>query len=229
MKNFSLWMRQGLQSLMETRCALCAMPMPWPTAPELCDACRQEWPTSGSNFCGSILAAGLYVGSLQTTVLRAKEEANSPLQSVLAQRLLTSIQKADLAPGCFVPIPPSFRRRLRAHSLPVALANHLSRSLHWPSVALLKNCRKTAPQASLQGRGRRRNRKNSMALQLFARKPVAPVWLVDDVCTTGATLAEAVRVFREHGIPCAGAVVAARVDASPNFLESSFLLPRLSA
>ncbi|WP_225991356.1 ComF family protein [Actinomadura montaniterrae] len=91
-------------------------------------------------------------------------------------------------------------RRLRAGGVPVV------------AVGGLRQCRRVADQAGLGARARRDNL--SGALEAVGRAALAGrrVVLVDDVITTGASLAEAARALRAAG---ADVVAAATVAATP--------------
>jgi ComF family protein len=102
------------------------------------------------------------------------------------------------APQLVVPVP-LHPRRLRARGFNPAglLARVLARELgvRFDPVAL-RRVRDTPSQTGLDRRARRRNVRGAFA----PRGPVAPrVWLVDDVVTTGSTLAEAARALQRAG------------------------------
>ncbi|WP_190860120.1 phosphoribosyltransferase family protein [Actinomadura sp. RB99] len=96
----------------------------------------------------------------------------------------------------------------------VAVAVQRLRAGGVPVVALggLRQCRRVADQAGLGAKARRDNLNG--ALEAVARAPLAGrrVVLVDDVVTTGASLAEAARALREAG---ADVAAAATVAATP--------------
>ncbi len=80
---------------------------------------------------------------------------------------------------------------------------------------LLRQRRRVADQRGLDRAARARNLHGSMCLRTRPGRlslPVPAVIVVDDVCTTGATLTEAARVLRAAGAP---QVVAAVVAATP--------------
>ena len=72
-----------------------------------------------------------------------------------------------------------------------------------PSLVFVKRVR---DQAGLSALARADNVRGSLAVR---RVPAAPVVLIDDIVTTGATLGEAVRAFRARGVPVVGAAVMA--------------------
>jgi ComF family protein len=102
------------------------------------------------------------------------------------------------SPDIVVPIP-LHPRRLRARGFNPAglLASHLARAHALPCEArTLRRVRDTPSQTDLDRRARRDNVRD--AFRCVGRVP-ARIWLVDDVVTTGATLAEAARALRRAG------------------------------
>jgi predicted amidophosphoribosyltransferase len=81
-------------------------------------------------------------------------------------------------------------------------------------VPALRQRRRIADQAGLGQIARRENLRHALAVRRVAGSVLRDrcVVLVDDVVTTGATLAEAARAMRADGVePCGAAVVAASV------------------
>ena len=114
----------------------------------------------------------------------------------LVRRLARSV--AGGAPDLVAPVPLHPRRlRQRGFSPAALLARALSREAGAPfAPVLLARVRDTQSQTSLSRSERRRNVAGAFA----ARGPApARVWLVDDVATTGSTLAEAGAALRRAG------------------------------
>jgi ComF family protein len=112
-------------------------------------------------------------------------------------------QRAGLRPtDRVVPVPLHPRRfRQRGFNPAALLAREIARPLGLVvDPSWLARRRETRPQAGLDARSRERNVAGAFACRR-ARTPVPKrVWLVDDVMTTGATLASAAAALRRAGV-----------------------------
>lgn len=185
------------QALPHNRCAClrCALPLP---APGLCGVCLKQPPpfTAGA-------AAFVYAFPVDSLLLRFKFHGDLAAGRLLSQLLVPAMARAP-RPQALVPLPlhPA-RVRHRGYDQAYELAKPLARALNLPLCAgSLQRVRATAPQSQLDAASRRRNVRSAFA----AHPGELPrhVALLDDVMTTGATLAEGCRALQ-----CAGVV---RVD-----------------
>ena len=125
---------------------------------------------------------------------------------------LLACESAARAPGprpdLVVPVP-LHPKRLRSRGFNPAglLARAVARASEAPcDPVALRRLRDTPSQTGLDRRGRRRNVQGAFA----ARRPLPRrVWLVDDVATTGATLAACARALRGAGVRRVVAICAA--------------------
>ena len=176
-----------------TCCARCALPLETP-AP-LCGRCikrappwdaawapfRYEWPLAQleARFkFGSDLAAGCTLSSLWNA-------ARAP----------------NALPDAIVPVPlhPS-RLRKRGYNQALELAKPLAKHLGVPLLReALRRSRATDAQTELTAIQRRRNVRGAFEAN-FDRETPQHVAVLDDVFTTGATLAECVRVLKRVGV-----------------------------
>ena len=120
-------------------------------------------------------------------------------------------------PDLVVPVPQHPRRlRARGFNPAALLARNLARELRIPvdPVALCRT-RDTPSQTSLDRRQRRRNVRGAIRVRRKLRLPER-VWLIDDVVTTGSTMAEAAAALRRAEVTTVVGVCAARAlsDAS---------------
>jgi ComF family protein len=107
-----------------------------------------------------------------------------------------------------VPIPLSAgRERTRGYNQSAVLAEAMAKRLGLSVVPVLARGRDTGTQTALTPEARRANLAGAFAVR--ATPPVNPV-LVDDVFTTGATLAEAAQALLAAGAPRVSGVTFAR-------------------
>jgi len=146
-----------------------------------------------------LVAAGRFEGPLQQAIHTYKYRPRPQLASVLAQPL----QRATLAAGVslsaltFVPLHPR-RQRERGFNQAERLAAELSSALRIPLVAGLTRVRATPAQVGLSQAERRANLAG--AFHWTGPQPTGDgLGLVDDVCTTGATLTAAAEAVAEAG------------------------------
>ena len=156
--------------------------------------------------CGDALgvplaAAGDYDGALRTALLAYKERDRRDLARALALLLGGAVESLGRPGTVLVPVPSSGRaRRARGGDHVLRLAR-LAGPVHTP----LRLVRTVRDSAGLDTAARREN----LAAAMSARPGRGHVVLVDDIATTGATLAEAGRALREAGYQLDGAAVVA--------------------
>ena len=182
------------------RCPRCGLPPSHPHEGNVvCGACLQNPPP-----WSSVAFHGLYQHALRHTLLRLKFDGHLYLTSLLGGFLLDSIACLPW-PDVITAVPqhPDHLRHRgynQAHELAKFLHKHLKAPL---TTQLLTRPIPGKEQARLGAMARRSNVQHS-----FSASPKAKglrVWLVDDIMTTGSTMAAATKALLAGG--------AARVDA----------------
>ena len=193
---------------MACACPGCALPLP---QPGVCGAClgrrasaRRRPPLDG------VQAACRYVAPADRLLLRFKFHRDLAAGALLAQLMAQAFADAP-RPAVLVPLPlHRARLRRRGYDQALELARPLARTLELPLVEdRLVRVRATGPQSELSRTERLRNVRGAFAVRAGPALP-AHVVLVDDVMTTGATLAEAARALRRAGVARVEAWVCAR-------------------
>jgi ComF family protein len=176
-----------------TCCARCALPLPEPAAQ--CGQCQRRpppWDAAWVPF--------RYAWPLDRLESRFKFSANLAAGRVLASLWLREPLPPAL-PAWIVPVPLHLARlRQRGYNQALELARPLAKRLG-PALrcdGLLRQ-RATAAQTELGAVQRRRNVRGSFAVHDKVAWP-DHVALLDDVMTTGATLAECARMLKRAGV-----------------------------
>ncbi|MDQ1083299.1 MULTISPECIES: ComF family protein [Microbacterium] len=184
--------RDALTFWLPCACAGCGAP-----DENLCDGCRADlaprpsWREAAPDLG---VVCGLRFEGVAARVVRAfKEEGRTALARDLAPAL-TAALAASIPPGARITTVPSSRAAFRRRGYrPVEV---LARRAGCRPERLLRLRRAPADQRGLGGRARRENVRGAFAARVPLRGPVV---IVDDVITTGATLAEAARALRAAG------------------------------
>ncbi len=106
------------------------------------------------------------------------------------------------------------REKQRGYNQAVLLAQELEEVTGWSLATCLTRVRVTKAQVGLDAMARQKN--VAGAFEWIGGPVPEQVVLVDDVCTTGATLTECARVMREAGVKRVyAAIVAKAVPVGP--------------
>ena len=216
------WLRIAQERLLPATCLLCGAP--GEADLDLCPGCRAALPAIGHacRSCGAFLEAE---GPLCGACLRrpppfaatvAPYRYASPVDHLIWQlkfrgrlapartlgRLLADAVRGREGPlpECLVPVP-LHRRRLasRGYNQALELARPLARELGLPlAPRLVVRTQATPPQAERTGRERRRNVRGVFTVP--QPPAVRHVAIVDDVVTSGATVAELAQALRRAGV-----------------------------
>lgn len=193
-----------------------------------CPVCDVELqPVAGDRRCGACLkhpppferAMALfdYAGPVGDAIRRGKYRGHRDAFRTVVRLTGAAlpIELRDDPPSCVAPIPLHPRRvRLRGFDPPLVLAHATARGLGCRLRArALRRLRDTPPQAGRSLTDRRLNVRGAFV----AGRGIAgaDLLLVDDVLTTGETVAEAARVARRAGAGRVRVLSAARVGRDP--------------
>jgi ComF family protein len=193
-------------------CRVCGIPLPDGGA--RCGACRRR--RRAFRFCRS---AGLYEGTLRQALLLFKFGGRDDLASVLALDLFRCWrgrpELRDVDAVVPVPLHP-WREFQRGYNPAELLARGFCR---WSGVPLLGRglvrVRSTRAQARLRREARFTNVHDAFTVR--ERKGISGkrVLVVDDVCTTGATLESCARALKAAGVRSVSALTLARQAHAP--------------
>lgn len=181
----------------------------------LCPCCGRPFFTESErdHLCGDCLgeefsftkvrALGRYEGSLATVIHRFKYRRKFAMAEIF-KFLLGHYAPPDLDFSeyqCLVPVPlHPVKLRQRGFNQAVMWAELVSERYGVPLLrTVLKRIEATAPQVELQKKERERNVRGAFAVSKAEAIKGKTVLLLDDVCTTGATMRECARVLRNAG------------------------------
>lgn len=223
-----MWWKLVKDLLFPIYCVGCGQEGEW-----WCQACRAKEPIKLQHWCAECEIAIPFLGKcarcvetpLQGVTALFYYAKNAPVAKLIHQykyEYAREIKKVweEIVGGLALTIPPdmvvmpvplsSRRRRERgfnqADDLARIVSEHFGLSVNANS---LKRIRVTKQQVGLTRNERQANMKDAFAWEGNALAP-KNILLVDDVCTTGATLTECARVLREHGASLVWGLVLAR-------------------
>jgi len=228
--------------LLPAECLLCQQLVRDPSDPVVCAVCRSRWRRVRPPFCDRCGQPGLrgiacaLCDSWPSGFLVARsavwldEGARQAVHALkyegfarLARELGQFVARLRLPglqrPDAVVPVPLAARRqRLRGYNQCEGIARGCA--AEWSALldtSLLRRRIETATQTALTPEARRANVAGAFEVRSGAKVPSVAV-LVDDVFTTGATLAEAATALLASGVRSVGAVTFGRAPL-PQFLQ----------
>ena len=173
-----------------------------------CRACTQKLGLLDQALRGGnpvrFIAAGWYRGELRREILRLKLNQDLSVLKAITFALRQTLPVKAL----LVPIP-SWKTQKRANPLPALICQSLGRT----AKTLLKRCRPTVGQHHLSRRQRLVNMQSAFAIAQDQQSwcvSETPIWVVDDILTTGATAREAVNTLKSAGLEVRGLICLGR-------------------
>ncbi|MCG8422324.1 MAG: ComF family protein [Proteobacteria bacterium] len=195
---------------LDSACPRCAEPIAGPRS-IVCARCRRTPPPVVSTH-----APYRYGGELAVALRRLKYQRRAEIARALAPLIAPALQQAAGHADVAMPVPLHWRRFCgRGFNQAALLLRHAGRGLDIPLDRLsLRRVRATLPQSGLDTGQRAGNVAAAFAVVPRRRDRVAQrrILLVDDVITTGATMASAARALLGAGANSVIAFSAARVE-----------------
>jgi predicted amidophosphoribosyltransferase len=190
----------------------------------ICSTCRKSWHShiyhrtiKVLDTSYPVISAIEYSPIASRVLLRAKEAnqeaADQLLVSALSHSLRYFLKKFGF--GDLVPIPS--RRsatRKRGRDFMQEITDSVAENESIKSLQILQHQRAVRDQSQLNSQQRSRNIAGAFSTSFNLAEVrdsgnIGPLIIVDDLVTTGATLAEAIRALRTAGFPVLGAVTGA--------------------
>jgi len=192
-------------------CIGCKQPVPFG---KTCGLCRPQ-----NHLDALYVAANFTHPLLKKSIAHFKyqfiDELTSPLTHIIRRYIKRISRQKEFSifidQPTIVPVPLHYRRlNWRGFNQAELLATHLARHFQLPlELNTLQRIKSTKPQALLSEREDRI--KNIEDIFICTRNVTASsILLIDDICTTGATLNECARVLKIRGAQRVSALVVAR-------------------
>ncbi|MCG8429118.1 MAG: double zinc ribbon domain-containing protein [Chromatiales bacterium] len=175
-------------------CSLCALPLN-DQETTLCGRCIKQAPHF--DHC---LAPYRFAPPLDELINGFKFSAKLSYGSLLSSLLMQALEKSQRPqPELIIPVPLHPRRlRQRGYNQALELAKPLGKQLGIPvNPRLCQRHRDTAAQSHLNRKERLKNLRG--AFQLTGEITARRIAIVDDVVTTGSTVTEMARLFKQAG------------------------------
>ena len=189
-------------------CRACALPLAAAIDEGVCHECLRDSPPQDRSWAAFRYEAPVAQGIVELK-FRSRLAPARVLGYLMAERLA---RRAAPMPELLIPVPLHARRlRRRGYNQALELGRELSRRLSLRLVPrAAQRSRATGEQTRLDAAGRRRNVRGAFAVDARAVRD-RHVALLDDVITTGATVAELARATRLAGAARIEVWAAARV------------------
>lgn len=205
--------------------------------PSVCVTCGEDLARGARAFCGAcwsgmprgfdprlppgapvdaFSAAGAFEGPLRAAIHALKYGCKSYVAGRLGELIAARCPERVLSADLLIPVPSPWWREIRRGFNPATLlALALGERWNLPvRQDILRRCARRS-QIGLSRKQRWDNAARAYALRKRIDLTGRSVCVVDDVCTSGATIAACARILRELGARAVTAVVAAREGGMP--------------
>ena len=178
-------------------CEKCGKPILGFGKKKLCYFCLNR----GTKYVDRIVSVFIYEGRVKDSVVKFKTHGYRGHGEVFARSVLAEILQEyhgiefDFVCG----VPPHHKKKSGSDQVRI-LCKRIARQLKIPyETNLFRRLRKTVKQSELGFENRLENMRNSLKVKEDTRIYGATVLLIDDVCTTRATIMECARALKEGG------------------------------
>ena len=196
----------------QSRCVFCSIT----DGAEMCYNCIQHFfplrPSQTVPHVSEVMALAYYEGVVRDALHRLKYSRSPDLARQLGI-LSSQVWAEGICRYDFVTAVPMHRERYiqRGYNQAELVAREIARTADLPYVPYLARERDTPPQHSLSHNRRRQNVKDAFSAVLPVPQG-ARVLLVDDILTTGSTVASCAGVLRRSGAREVGVLVVAYAE-----------------
>lgn len=193
-------------------CKICGMPFENEVDANLLKTCAEC--ASKKRITRMNRSALIYDDFSKKLILDFKFYAKTQNANILAKWLYAAGKDIfEEGVDLIMPVPLSYRRLLRrGYNQSAILARLLSKQTKIEAdVFNLRKTKHTKPQSSLSGKSRLKNVKNVFEVKNKQKIKNKHIVLIDDVLTTGATLAECAKVLLKNGAASVDTLTVARV------------------
>lgn len=171
-----------------------------------CEDCKKILPTHSytKHIAGSFeaLSAVPYDGSFKDAILKIKfgnkKQYAYQLARLMTEKLEAKLEALDFDVITFVPLHPDTLKE-RGFNQSELLASFIAENLNLPCESLLKKTKKNKPQHKVEASKREKNVKGVFKCGGKPHLEGKKILLVDDIVTTGFTLAECAKKLSEKG------------------------------
>lgn len=198
-----------------TRCPVCQKNAASSLA--VCKSCQENLfnPKEEPDF----IYLGNYSNGLERAIRALKYRKTHRLSKLFAKELAKEIRKANWQVDIVCPIPLHWSRYLeRGYNQSALIAKSLAKELNLDYMKLLKRKKKTKQQAKLSRLERKQNLEDAFSFvdHNIRHKNII---LLDDVVTSGATTAAAIKILEKAGASSIKIVAVAKTAKNRNWSQ----------